>query len=135
MTTSLRALVFMNMKKLCTNLMEGKAPKNPPLFKCSISDMFYGFGAFQLIACIVIYIFLVETKGVTDKKNLCNPIKQAEKAAAKLAAETYLVPDERVWVDHPYIRKERKMIRLLNNFVNKCFDHFDLKGEKDLISR
>ena len=101
--------------------------------------MFYGFGAFQLIACIVIYIFLVETKGVKDKKNLCNPIKQAENAIKQAENAIVALPeepiDDRVWVDQPYVRKERKMETLLNNFVNKCFDHFNLKGEEDLISR
>ena len=46
MTSSLRALIFVGLKRLVTNLLDGKAPKNPPLFKCGIAELFYFFGAF-----------------------------------------------------------------------------------------
>lgn len=36
--------------------------------------MFYAFAVFQLIALIVVYYLLMETKGVRDKKNLFKPL-------------------------------------------------------------
>jgi Mg2+/citrate symporter len=77
MTTALRAFVFMHIKNGVTNLMEGgtKAVPAKPYWKCDIADLFYYFAAFQIVACVVIFIYLMETKGVKDKKNICNPVK------------------------------------------------------------
>lgn len=88
----------------------------------------------------------METKGVKDKKNICNPVKQAEKAAkaaaekqaaldANEAAAAAVAAEKGEWIDHPYKRKQRKIVILLNNFVTKCFNHFGLDEHKDLISK
>jgi len=71
MSTAIRSFMFMGIKHLVTNLIESKTP----IYKVSLDDIFLTFGAFQLLSAFLIYIFMMETKGVKDKKNICNPVK------------------------------------------------------------
>lgn len=108
MSTALRAFVFMHVKNLCTSLME-PTKQNPAPWKADIADVFFYFAYFQILAFVIIYIFLIETKGVEDKKNAANPVKQAAKAAAAKEARVDTKVDDRVWDDEPYQRKTSKL--------------------------
>jgi len=83
--------------------------QNPAPFKATISDVFTYFAYFQLIAVVIIYIFLIETKGVEDKKNVANPVKAAAKLEAAKVARVDTFVDDRVWEDAPYQRKLSKL--------------------------
>ena len=62
MSNALRFLVFIGLKALLQNLIESKEP----MFQTSIQSIFHFFGIFQFIALIIIYIFMMETKGLTS---------------------------------------------------------------------
>lgn len=133
MSTALRSFIFMGLKHLVTNLIESKTP----IYQFSLGDIFLTFGAFQLLSALLIYIFMMETKGVKDKKNICNPVKQAAIKVAKLEAKEAKkkVVITGVWEETTYKRPESKITNLIEEFVKKSFEKFNLNVETDCMSK
>jgi hypothetical protein len=134
MSTAIRAFIFMHVKSLVTSLME-PTKQNPAPWKADIGDIFNYFAYFQLVAVVFIFIFLIETKGVEDKKNAANPVKAAAKAAAKKAAQVPTFVETRVWEEDPFKRKESKLQKKIDAFISKCFETRHLDENVDCLSK
>lgn len=78
---------------------------------------------------------MIETKGVEDKKNLANPVKQAAKAAAAKEGRLDKKVEGRVWTNYMFSKKRSHIEILVDKFVTRVFEGEGLDENVDCLSK
>lgn len=97
MVTSFRAICFTGLKLLVVNLVTSR----DPILYVRLYEILYFFGFIQLLAVVVIWEILPETKGLSkkEKASLSNPYKRDKKANKALSVKAApIVP----WEETPF---------------------------------
>jgi hypothetical protein len=130
MVTSFRAICFTVLKLAVVNLITSR---NPMLY-VRLYEVLYFFGFVQLLAVIVIWEILPETKGLTkkEKAGLSNPYKRDKKSNKSLGIKA---PPITPWEDKPFLKKTNPMATKIENFVNNTFERFGLDPEVHSLTK
>ena len=130
MVTSWRAICFTMLKLAVVNLVTSR----DPMFYVRLYQVLYFFGFVQLLAVIVIWEILPETKGLTkkEKAGLSNPYKRDKKSNKSLGIKA---PPVTPWEDTPFQKKANPMAAKIEEFVNNTFKRFDLDPEVHSLTK